>query len=83
MARKRYSPEDPGRRDRADWGEFSAGALLGLGAAVLLGTGDSGRAPSVPHRGADWQAYCAATFPDYDPVTGTYRGRDGRRYACR
>jgi hypothetical protein len=27
-------------------------------------------------------AVCAQRFRSYDPASGTYRGRDGRRHAC-
>ncbi|AIQ93981.1 protein of unassigned function [Methylobacterium oryzae CBMB20] len=27
--------------------------------------------------------YCARRFRSYDPQTGTYLGRDGRRHRCR
>jgi hypothetical protein len=27
-------------------------------------------------------SYCAQRYRSYDPVSGTYRGRDGRRHTC-
>lgn len=30
----------------------------------------------------DWEAYCFSRYRSFDPVTGTYRGRDGRRHYC-
>jgi hypothetical protein len=30
-----------------------------------------------------WEAYCISRFRSFDPISGTYLGRDGRRHYCR
>ena len=30
-----------------------------------------------------WVQYCARTYPGFDPISGTFVGRDGYRYPCR
>ena len=30
----------------------------------------------------DWEAYCFSRYRSFDPISGTYRGRDGRRHYC-
>ena len=30
----------------------------------------------------DWEAYCYSRYRSFDPISGTYRGRDGRRHYC-
>jgi heme A synthase len=30
-----------------------------------------------------WEAYCLSRYHSFDPVSGTYLGRDGRRHYCR
>jgi hypothetical protein len=30
-----------------------------------------------------WEAYCFSRYRSFDPVSGTYLGRDGRRHYCR
>lgn len=34
-------------------------------------------------RPSGWLAYCASRYRSFDPVSGTYRGYDGRRHVCR
>jgi BA14K-like protein len=29
-----------------------------------------------------WEAYCFSRYRSFDPITGTYLGRDGRRHYC-
>jgi BA14K-like protein len=29
-----------------------------------------------------WEAYCSSRYRSFDPITGTYLGRDGRRHYC-
>jgi hypothetical protein len=29
-----------------------------------------------------WEAYCFSRYRSFDPVSGTYLGRDGRRHYC-
>jgi hypothetical protein len=33
--------------------------------------------------GSSWDAYCAAKYRSFDPVTGTFMGYDGLRHYCR
>ncbi|MGZ5876635.1 MAG: BA14K family protein [Bradyrhizobium sp.] len=30
-----------------------------------------------------WEAYCLSRYRSFDPISGTYRGYDGRRHYCR
>src|SRR6202171_605947 len=30
----------------------------------------------------DWEAYCFSRYRSFDPISGTYQGRDGRRHYC-
>lgn len=30
-----------------------------------------------------WEAYCLSRYRSFDPISGTYLGRDGRRHYCR
>ena len=36
-----------------------------------------------PYYGRRYVGYCASRYRSYDPVSGTYVGRDGRRHYCR
>lgn len=36
----------------------------------------------APPPGGDAEAYCMQRYRSYDPNTGTFRGRDGRRHPC-
>lgn len=36
----------------------------------------------VGYGSADWEAYCFSRYRSFDPISGTYRGRDGRRHYC-
>ncbi|MDB5592833.1 BA14K family protein, partial [Enterovirga sp.] len=38
---------------------------------------------NVYGRDPNWVSYCASRYPDFDPVSGTFEGRDGYRYTCR
>jgi hypothetical protein len=37
------------------------------------------QAQAAPARTSDW---CASRFKSYNPATGTFLGKDGRRHAC-
>jgi hypothetical protein len=30
-----------------------------------------------------WEAYCFSRYRSFDPISGTYLSRNGRRYYCR
>ena len=64
-----------GYDDGFDGGAAIAGGIIGLAAGALL----SG-ALNHPH---SYGGSCSARFRSYDPASGTYLGRDGRRHACR
>jgi hypothetical protein len=36
----------------------------------------------VGYGSADWEAYYFSRYRSFDPISGTYRGRDGRRHYC-
>lgn len=38
---------------------------------------------NVYGRDPNWVSYCANRYPGFDPVSGTFQGRDGYRYPCR
>ena len=72
---------------------LAAGSALGYGYAPYTspdysndsyGYGDpdyDGYSGSVVSSGAD-PSYCAQRYKSYDPASGTYLGRDGRRHPC-
>jgi hypothetical protein len=68
--------------NRGFWpGDVAAGAV-----------GTAGAIATAPFRGTrndnsyaymdDNASYCAQRYRSYDPASGTYLGRDGRRYVC-
>ncbi len=72
--------------NRGFWpGDVAAGLV---GGAV----GTAGAIASAPFRGYrnddsyaymdDSSSYCAQRYRSYDPASGTYLGRDGRRHVC-
>lgn len=38
---------------------------------------------NVYGRDPNWVSYCASRYPGFDPISGTFAGRDGFRYPCR
>ena len=48
---------------------------------VVIGSGYGG-AIAASQAAQQNAAYCAQRFRSYDPQSGTYLGRDGRRHAC-
>ncbi len=62
-----------GYRGGGDGGAVAAGVIGGL----LLGAIIANEAQR--NRGA---SYCAQRYRSYDPGSGTFIGRDGRRYRC-
>lgn len=37
----------------------------------------------VGYDAPDWEAHCFSRYRSFDPYSGTYLGRDGRRHYCR
>lgn len=71
------------RRD--NWGDAAAAGALGLAAGAIIGGAiaqQQQQAPvyAAPNRSA--VGYCAQRYRSYDPASGTYLGRDGRRHPC-
>lgn len=71
-------------------GGLAAGALIGgaLSAAQAAPPPYAGYGPGAPvgniyGRDPNWVNYCASRYPDFDPISGTFLGRDGYRYPCR
>ena len=64
------------------WGWDVAAGLLASAPAYYYGVGfgDEFGYEAPPNDGAI--AYCMQRFRSYDPVTGTYLGRDGYRHPC-
>jgi hypothetical protein len=72
--------------NRGFWpGDVAAGAVGGT-------VGTAGAITTAPFRGTrndnsyaymdDNASYCAQRYRSYDPASGTYLGRDGRRHMC-
>jgi hypothetical protein len=72
--------------NRGFWpGDVAAGVVDGA-------VGTAGAIATAPFRGArndnsyaymdDNASYCAQRYRSYDPASGTYLGRDGRRHVC-
>lgn len=65
-----------------DYFGYVRGPVYGYG--PLPGVPQFGGAPQgVNARLAQAETSCAQRFRSYDPASGTYIGRDGRRRACR
>ena len=68
---------------------YGDGALLGAGIAGLAAGALIGSAAAAHPPGTrvvvnpEWVAYCSRRYKTFDPATGTYVGRDGRRHVCR
>jgi len=52
------------------------------GATVTRGGSTAGANPAY-YLGSPVNTACTDRFKTYDPATGTYLGRDGRRHPCR
>lgn len=68
-------------------GNFAADpSIAWIGAAGLLGSNPWRSAVPYPSQVTIVPAaapnFCARRYRSYDPVTGTFRGRDGRRHPC-
>ena len=67
----------------ATTGAAIAGGIIGFALGAAIAGSNSDRDHYYSHRDdRDWQNRCRATFPDFDPRTGTYVGPDGYRHYC-
>ncbi|MFK0276799.1 BA14K family protein [Ensifer sp. NPDC090286] len=64
---------------------LAAGAIgLALGAIIIGAAQEAERKREAEaYRRNDRDARCLARYRSYDPRSGTFIGRDGRRYECR
>ena len=73
----------PGK-DNADLEEAIGLGLFGLAlGAILAGAASDADEAKGPTDRDRWLAYCYDKYRSFDPRTGTYVGRDGRRHRCR
>ncbi|MGF6175280.1 BA14K family protein [Ensifer sp. 4252] len=57
---------------------------LAIGAIIISAAQEAERKrQSEQYGGDDRDARCLARYHTYDPRSGTFVGRDGRRYECR
>lgn len=84
-----YGPRHYGRgyygRGYGGAGAAAAAGVAGLAAGALIAgaIANQNRAPSVTViEDPAWEARCARRFRSFDPVSGTYLGRDGVRRHC-
>lgn len=72
-------------------GGLAAGAIIGGAIAAPYYYGYPGYYPpgyygqpayGPPPDGGDAEAYCMQRYRSYDPNTGTFLGKDGRRHPC-
>ncbi len=75
-----------GRRGGRGFGNaIGAGAAIGILGGVLGAIASQPQGPvyvEPGYGGEDAVQYCMRRFRSYNPRTGTYRGYDGRLYAC-
>lgn len=77
------------RRNKQDEKDLKAGLAAGaiglaLGAIIIGAAQEAERKrQSEGYRRNDRDARCLARYRTYDPRSGTFVGRDGRRYECR
>ncbi|MGJ4949043.1 BA14K family protein [Bradyrhizobium sp. HKCCYLS20291] len=55
-----------------------AAALGGLAAGAIIG----GAIANSRAQASESEVYCAQRYRSFDPASGTYLGRDGRRHSC-
>ncbi len=67
-----------GARGGRGGGRGDAGAAAAIGVIGIIG----GMIAADAMRRQEAASYCASRFRSYDPQTGTYVGRDGRRRPC-
>ena len=61
-------------------GRGNAGAVIGgLAAGAIIG----GAIANSRAQASESQVSCAQRYRSYDPASGTYLGKDGRRHVCR
>lgn len=70
-----------GYRRGYDPGAVAAAGVAGLAAGALIAGAMQPRTPTVRLDPA-WVDYCSAKYRSFDPESGTYVGRDGRRRVC-
>ncbi|NNM73610.1 BA14K family protein [Enterovirga sp. DB1703] len=73
-------------------GAVAAGVIGGLALGAIAAGAAANAAPPPAYPGApvgniygadpNWVNYCASKYRSFDPTTGTYLARDGRRYPC-
>jgi hypothetical protein len=85
-ARRDRWRERQDERDKKDLkAGLAAGAIgLALGAIIIGAAQEAERKRDADaYRRNDRDARCLARYRTYDPRSGTFVGRDGRRYECR
>lgn len=74
---------DPGQ-DGGDLEEAIGLGIFGLAlGAILAGAASDAEEAKGPSDRDRWLAYCFDRYRSFDPRTGTYLGKDGRRHRCR
>ena len=64
-------------------GAAIAGGIIGFALGAAIAGSNSDRDHYNSHRNdRDWQSRCRASYPNFDPRTGTYAGQDGYRHYC-
>ena len=66
-------------------GGGAVGGLIGglIGGAIVAGAANAAAQQEAAAAAQQHDAYCAQRYRSYDPGTGTFQGKDGRRYPCR
>ena len=69
-----------------DWGTAVGVGIIGLTLGAIIAGAASSAEKSKPRPVSDydrWLAYCHSKHRSFDPDSGTFIGRDGRRQRCR
>lgn len=85
---------EAGHRHGHYWGGPAAAGAIGFAAGAIVGGALAQPryyAPPAPRPvyvglrpwSGRWYAYCADRYRSFDPRSGTFMGRDGRRHFCR
>lgn len=71
--------------DGGGGGGAAVGGLIGglIGGAIVAGAANAAAQQEAAAAAQQHDAYCAQRYRSYDPGTGTFQGKDGRRYPCR
>jgi hypothetical protein len=69
-------------RHRHHGGDVALGVVGGLAAGALIAGAIASQQPLHRTQDPDYIAYCARKYRSFDPATGTFLARDGRRYTC-